>query len=391
VHGGVDLAVVGQDPWLLGGYRAQAQAFWRAAHELDRRPHLFCIGHDDGVSLVRRSLRAAPTTSSRYGFFGTRYPAVMPELSSLNHLVNAHRMAAPLRVTESLWVVTSSAHYGFAATLAGRRYACWAGTGFADEAAARVSRLPLGQRLSLRVNSPAFRRLERDVLRSATFVYATSPTIQRAVAAAANLPLDQVGLLPIAVDTDCFRPEPDEAWLERMNEPVIVFVGRASDPRKNVGLLVDAFAEIRRRVPRARLRLVGRLPSRSLLARLPDGVEALGEIESVAPVLREATLLVLPSHQEGFGVAVAEALASGVPAVITPCGGPEEMIRASGAGRILTGFTADELSENVVALLADPDRLVEMRRRGPEYIAREHSPVRLVRLLADAFERLDRS
>jgi glycosyltransferase involved in cell wall biosynthesis len=385
----VDLAVVGQDPWLIGGYRTQAQAFWRAAADLGRDPHLFCIGHEGGVSLYRRTLRCAPTTALRDGFLGSRYPPVMPELPSLNHIANARRMSTALRSPRSLWVVTTSAHHGFPAVLSGRRYACWVGTGFADEDSARDPGLPVLRRFSARANAPAFRRLERAVLRNATLLFATSPASRRAAAAAAGVPLERVGLLPIAIDSDLFSAEADDAWRARMGDPVIVFVGRASDPRKNVALLVDAFAEIRRRMPRARLWLVGRPPSRTVLRRLPDGAAVLGEVQSVPPVLRYATLFVLPSRQEGFGVAVAEALACGVPAIVTPSGGPEDMIRESGAGRVLTGFTKEELVEEAVDVLSDPIRLMTMRRSGRAYVAREHSPRRLTCLLEAAFARLD--
>ena len=51
---------------------------------------------------------------------------------------------------------------------------------------------------------------------------------------------------------------------------------------------------------------------------------------------------------------------------------------------MLGGFTAEGLATTLRDLLADPDRLAEMRRRGREYVEREHSPTRLRELLAEA-------
>lgn len=384
-----DVAILGQDPWLRGGHRSQTEAFWIAARELGREPHVFCIAHDRAVSLVRHSVAFASRPAVEGMVIGTGFPAVVPELDSFNHLVNSRRMSRALRTMRSVWVVTTSAHYGFPAVLSGRPYACWVGTGFMEEAEARRNGLRRSRQMALQLNAPVFRRLERDVLRRAARVYATSPASRRAVVAAAELPPESVRVLPIPVDPRRFAPEPDEIWRERLEEPVVVFVGRGSDPRKNVGLLVDAFEEIRRRLPGARLRLVGLMPVASVLRRLPPHAEVTGEVESVAEFLRSASLFVLPSLQEGFGVAVAEALASGVPAVVTPCGGPEDLIRSSGGGLVLCGFDSHELADVVVDLLSDPARLLEMRRRGREYVLHEHSPRRMLELLSGAFSELD--
>jgi glycosyltransferase involved in cell wall biosynthesis len=181
-----------------------------------------------------------------------------------------------------------------------------------------------------------------------------------------------VGILPIPVDTDTFTPSAE--WPPE--RPLLAFVGRAEDTRKNVKLLLDALP----RIPDARVLLIGSSPGG-----LPDRVEATGPVPSVADQLRRATLFVLPSHQEGFGIAAAEALAAGLPVVTTPSGGPEPLVRESGGGVVLSGFEPEELAATVRDLLADPARLEEMRRRGREYVAREHSPARFRELLADAF------
>ena len=152
-----------------------------------------------------------------------------------------------------------------------------------------------------------------------------------------------MGILPIPVSG--FEPAPDEEWRATLEHPVLAFVGRADDTRKNIGLLLDALPEI----PNSRALLVGAAP-----AVVPDRVEATGPVPSVAVHLRRATLFVLPSWQEGFGIAAAEALASGLPVVTTPSGGPEALVRDSGGGVVLEGFSPGELAETVRGLLADP-------------------------------------
>jgi phosphatidylinositol alpha 1,6-mannosyltransferase len=159
---------------------------------------------------------------------------------------------------------------------------------------------------------------------------------------------------------------------------VLAFVGRADDPRKNVRLLLDAAALL----PGARVRLIGDAPR----GPLPPHVEATGRVASVAEHLRSASLCVVPARQEGFGIAAAEALAAGVPVVATPSGGPVELLERSGGGRVLSGWSAEELADACKELLGDAATLATLRRRGREYVVREHSPARLRERLSEQLD-----
>ena len=361
-----DLAIVGADPRFGGGALAQMEAFWRAAADLGRRPAFDYVAHPslagvsiDGSPLDRPGLRAP---------FG--------RLDAANQVAAGFRLAPRLRRARSVWVVSTTAAHGYSAARSGRAYSCWIGTGLADEWAGRRPGLRRSRRLAIRLNAPVLRRLERRVLRGAARVYATSPWSRASVARAGGLAEDAVGILPIPVDLDRFAPAPDDVWRETIASPVLAFVGRADDSRKNVRLLFEALPLL----PGVRLLLVGSPPR----GPLPERVEATGLVPDVAAELRRATLFVLPSLQEGFGIAAAEALAAGLPVVTTPSGGPEALVSDSGGGIVLSGFAPEELAEAVRGLLEDPARLAELRRRGREYVVREHSPARFRELLAEA-------
>jgi glycosyltransferase involved in cell wall biosynthesis len=344
-----DLAVVGLDPAFGGGGRALLDAFLGSARALGRAPELHHL----------------------------RMPSRFRPVDALNQLSAGVRLAPRLRDARSVWVVATSASNGYAAARSDRPYSAWIGTSLQDEWTGRRPGLRASRRAAIRVNAPVLRRLEHQVLRRAHRVYAISPDSGRAVAEAGGLDEGQVGVLPLPVDLARFAPASDDHWHGTLDEPVLLFVGRGNDPRKNVGLLLDALPLL----PGTRALLVGEPPG----GVLPSNADAAGVVPDVAPYLQRGTLFVLPSHQEGFGIAAAEAMAAGLPVVTTPSGGPETLVRESGAGRVLSGFSAEELAETVHDLLADPGRLAEMRRRGREYVAREHSPERLRELLAAAF------
>jgi len=367
--------VVAQDPRFGRGALAQLEAFWRGAAGLERRPELFY--------LRRRSLSGTDIAGSPLDVPGL--PGPLSAVDALHQTIDARRLVPGLRHARSVWVVSTIASYGYPAARSGRPYACWIATALADEHAARRRRISKARGLALAANGPVLRRLERNVLQGATHVYAISAATRDRLAEVADLDAGAIGVIPIPIDLTDFSALPDHVWLEALAAPTLVFVGAASDPRKNVSLLFDAFELLRRRVPLARLRLVGTPPARAL----PAGVEATGPVASVAEHIRDAALFVLPSLQEGFGLVVAEALGCGVPVLTTPSGGPEQLVRASGGGVVLEGFDPGELAETAAGLLESTDTLARMRAAGREHVVREHSPERFQSLLAEAFRDLD--
>lgn len=342
---------------------AQMQAFLAGARSLDRSPELVYVPHP---TFARRRL-----TPDR--------------VEVLRQLRGARRLAPGLREPRSVWVAATLATHGLAAARSGRAYGCWIGTSLDDEWEARAAGLDRARRLVQKANAPLLRRIERQVLRRARRVYATSPSSRAAVATAGGLDERDVLILPIPVDCHRLTPEADATWHAQLESPELVFIGRADDPRKNIGLLLTAFERVRAELPATSLVLVGRPPSDGL----PPGVSAVGEVDDVAGTLRGSTIMVVPSLQEGFGIVAAEALACGVPVVTTPCGGPEELIRASGGGVVLAGFSAEELAARLIKLLRDPDALGRMRAGGRHYVERVHSPDAFRVLLGEALRELD--
>jgi glycosyltransferase involved in cell wall biosynthesis len=369
-----DFAIAGQDPGFAGGVGTMMEELWQAVEALGRTPELHYLryrqldGTRTGSALIGRSVRP-----------------LLPGVDAVNVLAASARMAGGIRRARTRFVCAAVASHGFGAALAARPYGCWVATSLSAEWASHADARDPSHRVANATSAPLLRRLERTTVRRAAVRWTISPASRQAVAEAAGLPEAAIRVVPIPIDATRFVPLPDDEWEAGLAAPQLMFVGRAGDPRKNVGLLLDAFARLRERLPAARLTLVGEPPSGAL----PAGVEATGTVPSIADLLPRASLLVLPSLQEGFGLAVAEALAAGVPVLVTPCGGPVELVRSSGGGEVLSGFDPDELAERALALLADASLLREMRRRGRAYVVREHDPARFREVLAETVQVLD--
>jgi glycosyltransferase involved in cell wall biosynthesis len=149
-------------------------------------------------------------------------------------------------------------------------------------------------------------------------------------------------------------------------------------PRKRHGDVLRALAVLEPRHPRLRYRIIGDGPERgrleALAARLQiaDRVEFLGQLgpaEALAEA-RTATLFVMPSTEEAFGVAYIEAMAAGVPAI--GCRGepgPEEIAAAGDGFLLVPPGDIERLTQRIDELLSDPQRLREAGQRARATVA----------------------
>ncbi len=197
-----------------------------------------------------------------------------------------------------------------------------------------------------------------------------------------------VEVLPNFVDPSLFRPAAGAADPLRETlgvapgTPVVAVVGLISR-RKGQDLAVRAFAEVRRARPDAVLAVIG---GGELPAGLPmDGVRLLGQREDVPRLLPHATVVVVPSRDEPFGLAAVEAMACGVPVTAFAVGGLREVL-ADGAGVAVPPGDVGALARAVLALLSDGAGRRRQAEAGMTAALRRYGPnahlAALSRLLA---------
>jgi glycosyltransferase involved in cell wall biosynthesis len=151
-----------------------------------------------------------------------------------------------------------------------------------------------------------------------------------ATAISARFDVEPTVIYP-GVDCEAFTPGG-----RRAGQPTILCAASIEEPRKRVGLLVEAFSILRRRLPEARLMLVRRpgTPRSAIEAATVPGVEWILADEGAAlrDAYRASWISVLPSVEEAFGLVVVESLACGTPVLATAGGGPDEILDARVGG-----------------------------------------------------------
>jgi len=277
-------------------------------------------------------------------------------------------------------VASGSSHVALPLALRGQPFVLWMATLYEDELSGKAL---AGDSWAKGVlGSPLWSFLrwqEQFVLRRAARILALSPYTRRRILEFAPEVADRVDLALVPVDAARFAPSDQQP-----RGRYLLAVGRINDPRKNTGLLLEAFALVRQQHPDLTLALAGDAPGEALLERrdrlgLGDAVDFRGEVsaEALLDLYRGAQLFLIGSTQEGLGIVMLEAMAAGTPVVATDCGGPEGIVVAGQTGALVPNNDPQAMAEAILALLDDPDCLETLRRNCMTFV-KEHCDIPVV-------------
>ena len=240
----------------------------------------------------------------------------------------------------------------------------------------------------------AYWLLERRHLARAALLHATSEAEARGLAGR-GLGVD-VAVIPNGVDLP--GPAPARGAMRQRHglppgAPLVVFLGRLH-PIKRLDLVAQALDRVRAVRPEAWLVIAGPdedghrrrvAPLFQASADHVSWVDAVTADERHA-LLAEATALVLCSDSESFGLAVAEALAAGVP-VVTTRTVPWPAVETEGCG-FWVPQTAEAVAAGLLALLGDAEAARRMGRRGQALVRERYGWEAVARAMLDRYRAL---
>ena len=204
--------------------------------------------------------------------------------------------------------------------------------------------------------------------------------------------------IPNGVDTERFAPRPSD-YRARRGIPadafVVLFVARFQQV-KNHAMLLDAFRRLRATRPDARLVLVGSGPLesriRALLRQhdLADAVIIEGEVDfrNVPALYNAADVHVISSFSESFSFATLEAMASGLPLVVTATEWIPGLIGHDEGGRVVPVDDAPAFAAALAELAADPALRARMGERNRRAAVERHGWDASARKLLDTYRGL---
>jgi glycosyltransferase involved in cell wall biosynthesis len=229
--------------------------------------------------------------------------------------------------------------------------------------------------------------MQKSAIASAACFHATSEKEYRDIRAAGFL--QPVAIIPNGIDI------PDQLpGQTRTNEATLTVLSLARiHPIKGLDILLHAWQKISESHPDWRLRIIGpsenghadslrRFVAEQRLRRVSIEDALYGEEKS--RVFQSASLFVLPSRSENYGMAVAEALAAGAPAITTK-GTPWRDLQTEDCGWWIDHGIDSLAAALSTAMTLPASRLSEMGQKGRSWIARAFSWNRVARDMLDLY------
>ena len=215
------------------------------------------------------------------------------------------------------------------------------------------------------ISYPGQRLWGRMLLRQVSRVHSVSGASRKDFAETYGFPTDRIDVLRqgVVIPGDF----PKELWRKRLLarmrkqscEHLVVHIGCFS-PEKNHQGLLDAFCELRRRLPECHLALFGDGPLRDFISNmvsqlgLRENVHLLGACSNAADLAGGADVMLVSSHIEGIPGVLLEACARRLPTVSTDVGGIAEIIAPGRSGVLVPANAMTCLGQETAKLLIDP-------------------------------------
>jgi glycosyltransferase involved in cell wall biosynthesis len=231
--------------------------------------------------------------------------------------------------------------------------------------------------------------IDRFLARRSAAVVCVSEAVRRAYAAR-GIPAERLLVIPNGVDADALARA--AGGVEAA--PGLVVAASRLDRAKDVAALVRAIEALRRRGIEARLEVAGEGGERGAIeaeaARLgiTGAVRLLGLQPDIAPALARGAVFASASRTEGFGLAIAEAMALARPVVAPRVEGIAEVVADGATGLLVPPGDEGALADALAALLSDPARARAMGEAGARRVRELFSAEKMVRSYEALFERV---
>jgi glycosyltransferase involved in cell wall biosynthesis len=187
-----------------------------------------------------------------------------------------------------------------------------------------------------------------------------------------GIPKSDISVIHCGIDTDMYN---FDAGVKKFDRPTVLYLGRIKK-YKAIQHLIIAFEKVLKRLPEARLKIVGSgdyLPVLKSLAgklKIRDRIDFPGFVsrEKKVEILRRSHVAVYPSSKEGWGLTNIEANGCGTAVIAANSPGLRDSVVHDRTGFLYDYGNTDELAGRLVEILTDDEKRARLEKGGLEWV-----------------------
>ncbi|MDD5130188.1 MAG: glycosyltransferase family 4 protein [Candidatus Omnitrophica bacterium] len=212
-----------------------------------------------------------------------------------------------------------------------------------------------------------------------------------------ELPADKIIVINNGIDTNNFGDFSARVNMRRdlgaKNDFLVGIIARLSDVKGHI-YLIRAMREVVKKIPNTKLLIVGQGKTKGVLIKETRDLGLMGHIifipeaKNTKDLLAAMDVFVMPSLQEGLGLALMEAMAQGVAPVGSAVGGIKTLIQDKVNGLLVAPADAAALAQAIILLFGDPQLRGDLGSHAREFIINNFSKEKMVRETQGVYQEL---
>ena len=225
---------------------------------------------------------------------------------------------------------------------------------------------------------PILNIIGKSIVKKADCIRAVSSLVEDDLVSKIGIPRERIVTFPVFTNIDKFMSISKTTMVQDKYirfDSIVIFIG-ALIRRKNIEAFINAASEVIKSHPRTLFLIIGEGPEKMRLLNmvvrlgLRQNVKFEGKVahQHLPSYYQASSLFVLPSKEDGWGLVVVEALASGKPVIVSDACGTKDIVDRANCGFVFPANRPDILAQKIIYLLDNPKIGGDMGERGKEYV-----------------------
>jgi glycosyltransferase involved in cell wall biosynthesis len=340
------------------------------------QPTVFFLGFGPDVAMRLKKLKFSSTakTLSYFGMncveIGARWGFWEPG----HYWFTRSTWKKYLKDFDYVFVVSGTCIAAHPAQLLNKKYVMWIATSYQEDRAERVKKLRGVHALINYCATGVMNKLEHTILNQASYIWAYSAYAEKDFTSKLNNKKDIMSRCGYPIDSSTHQV------LDGQKEEAIIAVGRFSDPRKNIGMLLRVFQQLYERNNNLVLYIVGMKPDAETLFPFIDfssfkNIVFTGQVSTadLHHFYQRCQLMLITSYQEGLGIVGLEAMYYGLPVVSTDCGGTADYVINGTTGYLVPINDDSAMADHAHTILSNAYHSQALSFNAKQLIAEQFS------------------